>query len=51
MDDSSITLDEVIESYGKGTKSIQTNFNEKKATYKTQNFCIYLPSYQLPFHY
>ena len=34
--------DEVIESYNEETKTIPTNFNEKKATCKTQNFYILL---------
>ena len=34
MDDSVITCDEVIESYDKETKTIPTNFNEKKAICK-----------------
>ena len=37
MDDSAIICDEVIESYNK-----ETNFNEKKATCKTQNLYILL---------
>ena len=37
MDDSLIMCDEVINAYDK------TNFNEKKATCKTQNFYILLP--------
>ena len=37
MDDSMITCDEIIESYDE-----ETNFNEKKATCKMQNFCILL---------
>ena len=32
--------DEVIESYDEETKTIPTNFNEKKATCKMQNFYI-----------
>ena len=32
--------DEVIESYEEETKTILTNFNEKKATCKTRNFYI-----------
>ena len=36
MDDSAITCDEVIESYDEETKSILTNFNERKT--KIQNF-------------
>ena len=31
---------EVIESYDEETKSIPTNFNEKKAACKTNNFYI-----------
>ena len=58
MDDLSITCDEIIESYDEDaeaeaksndeanlyrkTKTILTNFNEKKATCKTQNFYILL---------
>ena len=42
MDNSAITCDEVIESYDEETKTIPTNFNEKKATYKTQDFYILL---------
>ena len=30
----------VIKSYEKDTKTIPANFNEKKATYKTQNFYV-----------
>ena len=37
MDDSAIMCDEIIESYNDGT-----NFNEKKATCKRQNFYILL---------
>ena len=42
MDDSPIACDEIIESCDKETKTIPTNFNEKKATCKTQNFYILL---------
>ena len=42
MDDSAITCDEIIESYDKETKTIPTNFNEKKATCKKKNFYILL---------
>ena len=35
MDDSSITCDEIIESYDEETETIPTNFNVKKATCKT----------------
>ena len=38
MDNSTIICHEVIESYSGETKTIPTNFNEKKATCKTQNF-------------
>ena len=38
MDDSATTCGEIIESYNKETKTIPTNFDEKKATCKTQNF-------------
>ena len=37
MDDTVITWDEIIELYNE-----ETNFNEKKATCKTQNFYILL---------
>ena len=42
MDDSRITSDEGIDSYDEETKSILTNFNERKATCKAQNFYILL---------
>ena len=42
MDDSVIMRDEVIESYDAETKTISTNFNEKKATCKMPNLCILL---------
>ena len=42
MDDSTITSDEVIESYNEETKTIPTNFNEKNITCKIQNFYILL---------
>ena len=42
IDDSVIICDEVIESYDEEIKNIPTNFNEKKATCKTQNFYILL---------
>ena len=45
MDDSAITCDEVIESYDEETKTIPTNFNEKKATCEKQNFYILLSFY------
>ena len=42
MDDSVIMWGEVINSYDDETKTIPKNFNEKKATYETQNFYILL---------
>ena len=42
MDDSAIISDEVIESYDEEIKTIPTNFNEKKATCKIQNFYVLL---------
>ena len=51
VDDSAITSDEIIESYDEETiikktipitKTIPTNFNERKATCKTRNFYILL---------
>ena len=36
MDDSTIICDEVIKSYNEETKTIPTNFNEKKVICKTQ---------------
>ena len=42
MDDSATICDEVIESHNKKTKTFTTNFNEKKAISKTQNFYILL---------
>ena len=41
-DDSAIMCDEIIESYNEETKTIPTNFNEKKANCKMQNFYILL---------
>ena len=38
MDDSAVTCDEIIESFNEETKTISTNFNEKKGNCKTQNF-------------
>ena len=38
MDNLTITCDEIMESYDQEIKTIATNFNEKKATCKTQNF-------------
>ena len=42
MDDSAIIYDEVIKSYDEEIKTIPTNFNQKKLTYKTQRFYILL---------
>ena len=42
MDDSGIMCDKIIESYNEETKTILTNFNEKKANCKTQIFYILL---------
>ena len=42
MDNSAITYDKVIEPYDEETKTIPTNFNEKKANCKMQNFYILL---------
>ena len=42
MDDLGIMCDVVIESYHKETKTIPTNFNEKKAICKMQNLYILL---------
>ena len=44
MDDLAITCDEAIESYeedAEATSYDKTNFNEKKATCKTQSFYIF----------
>ena len=49
IDESVITCNEIIDaegkSYNKETKTVATNFNEKKATCKTQNFYILLAFY------
>ena len=42
MDDSAITCDKIIESDDEETKTIPTNFHERKVTCKTQNFYILL---------
>ena len=42
MDDSTITCDEIIESYNEGTEPIPTNFHGKKTNV---NFFIYLHFY------
>ena len=42
LNDSAIICDEVIESYNEEMKTIPTNFNEKKASYETQNVYIFL---------
>ena len=41
MDDSAITCDEVIESYDEETKTIPTDFNERKETCKTKISIFY----------
>ena len=43
MNDSAIICDEVIESYNEEIKTVPINLNEKKASFKTQNFSILLP--------
>ena len=47
MDDSAIMSDEVVESYDKETKAVATNFNEKKAICKIQNFYILLAFFNM----
>ena len=49
IDDSGNIHDEIIESYDKETKTNPANFNEKKATYKMQNFytCIFINYYSI----
>ena len=42
MDDSAITCDGIIESYEEETKTVSTNFNEKKGTCKRQNFYTFI---------
>ena len=42
MYDSAIAYGEIIESHKEETKTISTNFNEKKANWKTQRFYILL---------
>ena len=42
MDDLAIRCDDDIESYEEEEKTIPTSFNEKKTTYKSQNFYISL---------
>ena len=42
MDISVIICEEIVESYDEETKTIQTNFNEKKATFKMQTFYFLL---------
>ena len=46
MDDSAVMYYEVIESYNEEIKTIPTNFNEKKAICKTQNFYIFVSYYR-----
>ena len=45
MDDSAITCDEITESYDEKTKTIPTNFNEKKATLKCKISIFHLHLY------
>ena len=51
MDISVIICEEIVESYDEETKTIQTNFNEKKATFKMQTFffstCIFTNYYSI----
>ena len=42
MDGSTITCDEITESYNEETKTVSTNFNEKETICKMQNFYIFL---------
>ena len=42
MDDSAIIYEEIIDSYDDETKTIPTNFNEEKTTFKTRSFYIAL---------
>ena len=42
MDDSAVTCDKIIEPYDEETENILTNFNDKKAICKKQNFYILL---------
>ena len=51
MNDSAIACDEVIESYGKETKTIPTNFNEKKVICKTQKFLYFTCIFVKLLHY
>ena len=41
MNNSAIMCDEALEQYDEDTKTIPTNFNEKKATCKMQYFLLY----------
>ena len=43
MNNSAIMCDEALEQYDEDTKTIPTNFNEKKATCKMQYFFTLLP--------
>ena len=49
MDDSAITCDEIIESYNEETKTIPTNFNEKKYNLEYTKFlyftCLFINYY------
>ena len=45
MDNSAIMRDEVIQSYDKETKTVPTNFNEKKKSVKRRIVIFYLHFY------
>ena len=50
IDDSMIICDEVIKSYQEEIKTVPTNFNEKKVTFKRQNFyitCVFINYYSI----
>ena len=55
MDDSVIPCDEIIDaeakSYDEETKTIPTNYNEKKQSVKHKIYILYLDFYLLPLHY
>ena len=55
MDDSVIPCDETIDaeakSYDEETKTIPTNYNEKKQSVKHKIYILYLGFYLLPLHY
>ena len=47
MDDSAITCDQIIKSYDDETKTISTNFNEKKQPVKCKISIFYLHFYTI----